>query len=176
MGMIKLDQMVRKEQRKKFFALIKIFPDKKSQNYNQEIRKLVEELSSLDRKHTNRVKKIIDKYGWPGKSLVGKQGANAAWLLVQHATHDVDFQKKCLELLKKAVAINEAERRHVAFLTDRILILQNKKQIFGTQFRRNKDNQLESFPIKDGKKIDLIRKKMGLESLSKYKKKMKAPG
>ena len=81
-----------------------------------------------------------------------------------------------MKLLKKAVKINQAEKKHVAFLTDRILVFQNKKQIFGTQFRRNKDNQLESFPIKDDKKIDLIRKKMGLESLSKYKKKMKAPG
>lgn len=174
--MTKLDQMVRKEQRKKFFALVKIFPDKKSQNYKKEINKLVKELSSLDQKHTNKVKKIIDKYGWPGKSLVGKRGATATWLLVQHATHDVDFQKKCLGLLKKAVEINEVERRHVAFLTDRILILQKKKQIFGTQFRRNKDNQLESFPIKDVKEIDFVRKKMGLESLSKYKKKMKALG
>ena len=176
MEMLKRDQRIRREQQKKFFALNKMFPDKKSQNYKKEISKLVKELSSLDRKHTNRVKKIIDKYGWPGKSLVGKQGAHGAWLLVQHATHDIDFQKKCLGLLKKAVGINESERKHTAFLTDRILILQNKKQIFGTQFRRNKDNQLESFPIKDAKKIDLIRKKMGLESLSRYRKKMKAPG
>ena len=174
--MIKRDQLVRKEQRKKFLGLSKMFPDKKSQIYKQEISKLVEELSSLDRKNTDRVKKIIDKYGWPGKSLGGKRGADGTWVLVQHATHDVNFQKNCLELIKKAVEINQAERRHIAFLTDRILILQNKKQIFGTQFRRNKDNQLESFPIKDAKKIDLIRKKMGLESLSRYRKKMKAPG
>ncbi|MFH1170735.1 MAG: DUF6624 domain-containing protein [Candidatus Vogelbacteria bacterium] len=173
MEMLKRDQRIRREQQKKFFALNKMFPDKKSQNYKKEIGKLVKELTSLDRKHTNKVKKIIDKYGWPGKSLVGKQGAHGAWLLVQHATHDVDFQKNCLKLLKKAVKINQAERKHIAFLTDRILILQKKKQIFGTQFRRNKDNQLESFPIKDEGKIDLMREKMGLESLSKYKKKMK---
>src|SRR3989344_6558530 len=117
MGMIRLDQLVRKNQRKKFFAVIKIFPDKKNQNYKKEISKLVKELSSLDQKHTNKVKKIIDKYGWPGKSLVGKQGAHGTWLLVQHATHDIDFQKNCLGLLKKAVGINEAERKHIAFLT-----------------------------------------------------------
>ena len=93
MKMIKRDQQIRREQQKKFFALIKMFPDKKSQIYKKEIGKLVKELTSLDQKHTNRVRKIIDKYGWPGKSLVGKQGAHGAWLLVQHATHDVDFQK-----------------------------------------------------------------------------------
>lgn len=45
-------------------------------------------VQALDRRHTARMQEIVAKFGWPGKSLVGRDGAKAAWLLVQHADHD----------------------------------------------------------------------------------------
>src|SRR5207253_6916710 len=39
-------------------------------------------IRQIDKKNIARMKEIVDKYGWPGKSLVGADGANAAWLLV----------------------------------------------------------------------------------------------
>jgi hypothetical protein len=53
-------------------------------------------LADIDRRNTARLKRIIEKHGWPGKSLVGEDGAHAAWLLVQHADKDRGFQKQCL--------------------------------------------------------------------------------
>ncbi len=58
-------------------------------------------MSAIDRKNTARMKEILDKHGWPGKRLVGDDGAHAAWLLVQHADLDREFQKRCLKLLGK---------------------------------------------------------------------------
>ena len=55
-------------------------------------------LSAIDDKNRTRLKEIVDQYGWPGKSMVGKDGAQAAWLLAQHADADHAFQKKCLAL------------------------------------------------------------------------------
>src|SRR3989338_703283 len=57
--------------------------------------------ANVDMKNTEKLKKIINKYGWPGKSLVGEKAADAAWLIAQHADHDVKFQEKCLCLIKK---------------------------------------------------------------------------
>jgi hypothetical protein len=51
-------------------------------------------------KNTARLKEVVAKHGWPGKSLVGEDGAFAAWLLVQHADADAAFQKQRLELMK----------------------------------------------------------------------------
>jgi hypothetical protein len=31
---------------------------------------------------------ILDTYGWPGKRLVGDDGAEAAWMLALHAMPD----------------------------------------------------------------------------------------
>src|SRR5262245_16811487 len=61
----------------------------------------------IDEANTARMKEIVEKYGWPGKSIVGADGAFAAWLLVQHADADPDFQAYCLELMKEAFESNE---------------------------------------------------------------------
>src|SRR5574341_1145007 len=63
----------------------------------------------IDQRNTERMKKIITQYGWPGEKLVGQLGAQAAWLLVQHADHDRDFQKKCHRLLEAAVKSSDAQ-------------------------------------------------------------------
>jgi len=162
--MVKLDQRVRKEQ----WQTYKKLSDKK------ETSKLIRELNDLDRKHTNRMKKIISKFGWPGKSSVGEHGANAAWLLVQHSDNDLKFQIRCLKLLKEALKKEDVDPKHVAYLTDRILVHQDKKQIFGTQFVSDKSGAYGPFPIINLENLEKRRQKMGLEPFSEYKKKMNA--
>lgn len=66
--------------------------------------------------HGRRLKEIIKHYGWLGISAVGLEGVSAMWLLVQHQDHDVDFQKKCLSLLDKAVQNDESPMIHYAYL------------------------------------------------------------
>src|SRR5579884_821898 len=129
------------------------------------LRKMV----AVDRKNTARMKEILAKHGWPGKSLVGDDGANAAWLLVQHADKDRDFQKRCLKLLARAVKAGEASAGQHAYLTDRVLVGENKKQLYGTQFR-TVDGKLEPYPIEDEKNVDRRRKEVGLSSLAEYRK------
>src|SRR5437868_14544604 len=48
----------------------------------------IKKFDEVDRKNTARLKEIVDRHGWPGKTLVGDDGARAAWLLVQHADKD----------------------------------------------------------------------------------------
>jgi hypothetical protein len=57
----------------------------------------ITEMQAVDAKHTARMKEIVTKYGWPGRSLVGDDGAHAAWLLVQHA--EASFMAECLPLM-----------------------------------------------------------------------------
>src|SRR5713101_5335762 len=68
-----------------------------------EIKKLdlpeVKKLNEIDRRNTARMKEIVNQHGWPGNALVGTDGANAAWLLVQHADQDAGLQKQCLALM-----------------------------------------------------------------------------
>jgi len=126
-------------------------------------------LKKLDRENTGRMKEIVKQFGWPGKSLVGTDGTNAAWLLVQHADHDAAFQKQCLELLRAAVKKGEATGQQLAYLTDRVLTGEKKKQVYGTQFRFV-DGKLQPYPIEDEANVDKRRKEVGLSSLADYLK------
>jgi hypothetical protein len=125
----------------------------------------------IDGKNIARMKEIIAKHGWPGKSLVGNDGTSAAWLLVQHADRDLAFQKRCLTLLERAVKAQEASARDLAYLTDRVLVAEKKKQVYGTQFREV-DGNLEPEPIEDEKNVDLRRKEVGLPNMAEYRKRM----
>ncbi len=123
----------------------------------------------VNARNTARMREIVQEYGWPGYSVVGGAGADAAWLLVQHANSDLAFQKQCLELLKQAAETFEARMVNVAYLTDRVLINEGEKQVYGTQLER-KDGEFVPLPIEDEANVDKRRREAGLPSLEEYKK------
>lgn len=121
--------------------LIKDFPTfvpfetlEKDPEYHEKLKQRLDAVSKeVGDRNTKRMKEIVREYGWPGKSMVGGDGAGAAWLLVQHADGDRAFQKDCLDLLKRSAEAGEASWRHVAYLTDRVLVGEGNKQRYGTQ-------------------------------------------
>jgi hypothetical protein len=123
--------------------------------------------ADVDRENTERMKEILKRHGWPGKSLVGEDGALAAWLLVQHADHDRPFQKRCLGLLKEAVKRGEATGRQLAYLTDRICVAGKRPQVYGTQLVAVA-GKFEPAPIEDKANVDRRRKAVGLPPLAEY--------
>ncbi len=125
------------------------------------------------REHAKRMRKIIQRFGWTGKSLVGRKAADRAWLIVQHSDHDLKFQKWALRILREAVRKGEVEKRQLAYLTDRVLVNSGQPQIFGTQFYLDLDGSFKPRPIKDTKLLDQRRKKYGLEPFAGYLKTMK---
>ena len=125
-------------------------------------------MSVVDDAHRRRLDAIINQHGWPGKTLVGPDGANAAWLIAQHADLDRAFQKKCLEKME-ALPQGEVEPRFIAYLTDRILVGEHKPQRFGTQM----DGQFKPQPIEDEANVDKRRAEMGLNPLAVYLKEAK---
>lgn len=125
----------------------------------------------VDRDNAAWMRQVIATRGWPGRSLVLKDGAKAAWLLVQHADGDLPLQKQALELLADAVAKGEAEAADLAYLTDRVLVAEAKPQRYGTQFHMV-DGKLVPQPIENQANVDLLRAFAGLPSLAEYKKVM----
>lgn len=126
---------------------------------------------TVDRRNTERLKTIVDKIGWPSISKVGNEGSSNAWLLVQHADHDPEFQKRCLELMKSEPE-GEISKHDIAYLEDWIAIRDGRCQIYGTHFSINFDGQLEPLPIEDPDNVDKRREEMGLETLSAHQKRM----
>lgn len=123
-----------------------------------------------DKKRIRELKKLIQQHGWPTVSLVGKKASTNAWLLVQHADHDLKFQKYILNLLEEIDKANrnDIDRANIAYLKDRILMAEKKKQLFGTQFRFDKQGRLSLYPIKNLKGIGSLRKAYKLPPLKEF--------
>jgi hypothetical protein len=113
------------------------------------------------------LKGVVAAHGWPGASLVGTDGAHAAWLLAQHADGDPAFQRQCLDLLATAVEAGEATQRELAYLTDRVLLAEGKPQVYGTQVTR-RDGQVVPLDVRDPDDLDERRASAGLEPFAEY--------
>jgi hypothetical protein len=136
---------------------------------SKELAALWKEQAEIDNRLLKRLEEIIKLYGWPAKSLVGAEASLAAFLIIQHA--DYEYQKKYFPLIKEAMEKGEIERGHVALLEDRILMREGKKQIYGSQLRRNeKTGKYEMWPVEDEQNLDKRRLSVGLEPIAEYLK------
>jgi len=132
---------------------------------------LLMRMAEADAQNTMWLDEVIQQQGWPTKSLVGEDGAQAAFLIVQHSPAP-QFQKKCLDLLERAVKQNEADIINLVYLTDRIRTFEGKPQVYGTQGQTNADGLIIPFPIEDEEHVDERRKAIGLEPIAEYFKNM----
>lgn len=90
------------------------------------------ELWTLVDEHDARLKEIIDRQGWPGRSLAGEDGADAAWVIAQHADRHHEWRRAWLPLLQGAAKDGEADARHFARLADRVALVDRGTQLYGT--------------------------------------------
>lgn len=120
-----------------------------------------------DRERTERLTEIIDEFGWPTRSLVGTDGATAAWVIAQHSDQDVEFQERALDLMREAVADDEADSTELAYLEDRVATNRGEPQIYGTQIGCV-DGEAVPGPIADEANVDERRADAGLQPLDEY--------
>ena len=137
-------------------------------NSEGESPELLEEESRIDWRNTAQLRQILDEFGWPTQSMVGKDGARAAWLLAMHADHDTKFQRRCLDLMRAALKHDEVSALHVAYLTDRVRTRERKPQVYGTQSGVI-DGVRMYFPIEDLEHVDERRAEVGLPPLGEYR-------
>jgi hypothetical protein len=124
------------------------------------------DMEAVHRRNAARLAEIIDEFGWPGSSLVGKDGAEAAWLVAQHAIGEPAFQRRCLALLQAALEAGEAPPYQAAYLEDRIRVFEGRKQLYGTQIDYGPDGAPCPYPIEDLDSVDERRRDVGLEPLA----------
>ncbi len=130
-------------------------------NSDQVQRQRLELLGRLRR----RLVQILDTHGWPGKSLVGDDGAEAAWLLALHTMPDPEVLRRCLTLMRDAAAAGEAEPWQVAFLVDRVSLVERNVQVYGTTICRRADGSFGPPLLEDPDRVDARRRAVGLPPL-----------
>jgi len=137
-------------------------------NGGPQLDSLYQQMKLHDTQNEARVKAIIAQYGWPGPSLVGRAGSSTVFLVLQHA--NLATIQEYLPLIRQATAKGELGKGELALMEDRVLIFQNKPQVYGSQVRSNTAGKMEFFPIADEAHVDERRATMDLGPLAEYAK------
>ncbi|MBP7500948.1 MAG: hypothetical protein KA796_13960 [Chryseobacterium sp.] len=116
------------------------------------------------------IEKIISKYGYPGKTLVGEPENNTAFFVIQHSNKI----PKYLPLIKREAEKGEIKFILYAMMLDRYLMEKGEEQIYGTQGYGffSKDKSVDFiWPIKNPEKVNELRKKAGFkQTVEEYAK------
>lgn len=134
---------------------------------SDEVKQLWAKIYHTDSLNLSVVSKILDERGWLGPKTVGKRGASAIFLVIQHA--DLATQLKYLPLMREAVKSKQARGSSLALLEDRVAIRQGRKQIYGSQISRDTSSG-EYFvsPIQNPEEVNQRRAEVGLPPLEIY--------
>jgi hypothetical protein len=123
------------------------------------------EMEAVHRTNAARLRAIVAELeGWPGRSIVGDDGASAAWLIAQHAIGEPDTMRAMLPLLEAAVAGGEADASELACLVDRVRLLEGRPQLYGTQTDWDPTGRwmVPAGSIEDPDRVDERRQAVGL--------------
>ena len=123
---------------------------------------------AADQARTERLREIVARHGWPTRSMVGRDGATAAWAITQHSDLDPGFQQEMLELIREAAAVGEASLGDVAYLTDRVAAGAGRPQTYGTQMGCGADGKPQLAPLAEPDRVDQLRAEAGLPTLQEY--------
>jgi hypothetical protein len=123
---------------------------------------------TADSVNTEWFAEVVAARGWPGRSLVGNDGADAAARLVRYAERYTSLQARVLPLLERAYRAGEATGQQVALLTDQLATARRQPQVYGTQARLERGLRVVYLPIADSANVDARRAALGLPPLAAY--------
>lgn len=128
---------------------------------------------AIDRANTADLKALLKIHHWFTISEFGEVADNNAWLLVQHADLDPDFQREVLRILEPLVATGETRPSNFAYLFDRVAaswsdLSKQVPQRYGTQGMCKGPGVWEPIPLEDPENLDRRRASVGLGPEAEY--------
>ena len=156
-AMFATDQSLRQE-------MVKL--EKERGRNSPEAQEAMKKQREIDEKNIARLEEIIAQHGWPGITKFGGKAASAAFLILQHS--DLPYQQKYLPLAREAAAKGELKGSSLALLEDRVRLREGKKQLYGSQVKRNAMDEWGPEPLEDEENVDALRASVGLMPLADY--------
>ena len=130
---------------------------------------IAEMKENISSNNFEEMQNMLNNYGWPKYSVVGKLAADAPLLVINHHESD-EIRKEYLEVIKENCLLGEGSCMEYAKIQDRILVNSGESQIYGMQFHYDNERKLVPFPIVDPEFVDQRRLEIGLEPLKDYLK------
>ena len=123
-------------------------------------------MARVHRRNARRLRRIIEEVGWPCSNLVGSDGAEAAWLILQHAISEPGLLRRALPLLTTAAREGRADPTHAAMLEDRIRFFEGRPQRYGTQTDWDAEGNLSPGEVENPRNLAERRHAVGLPPLA----------
>ena len=126
---------------------------------------------TIDQVNRERLKEIINEFGFPTTRLVGKDAMEGVFLIVQHSDMDKEWQKEQLPNIRRAVDKGDMDGQSYAYLYDRIKVNGGEKQLYGTQFIDVDpvNGTVELAETEDPENLDRRRMEVGMMPIEMYK-------
>jgi hypothetical protein len=113
-----------------------------------------------------RLRELLAMHGWPDESIAGKDGAEAAWLIVQHAIGEPELQRQALRMLRAFEGASRVALWHAAYLEDRIAMYEGEPQRYGTQWLDDaRDGRIRPWNLAEPERVNELRAAAGLGPL-----------
>lgn len=126
----------------------------------------VPRMEAVHIKNAARLRRLIAEHGWPAEDMAGKDGAEAAWLIAQHAIGEPEFQHQVLDLLNVCAKEKRTPTWHAAYLEDRIAFHEGRPQRFGSQWIDDpRDGHPRPWTLADPDHINELRASVGLRPM-----------
>lgn len=126
----------------------------------------------IDKANSEALKKIVAEYGWPSIKTFSKVTDYQAWIIVQHADHDLDFQEAMLRLIREEAKNKNTSLSNFAYLHDRVNFNKKNPQVYGTQGGCKGKGNWTPYDLKEPEKLDAYRKSVDLPPMEEFKKRM----
>ena len=131
-------------------------------------------MARVHARNAQHLRRAIESVGWPGADLVGPDGAEAAWLVLQHAIAEPYLLRRALPLLAAAAREGRADPTHAAMLEDRIRFFEGRPQRYGTQLDWDADGNLSPGAVEDPRRLAERRLAVGLPPLEEQAEKARS--
>ncbi len=116
-----------------------------------------------------KVRYILDTYGWPKHDIIGEQGNWTIANVLQHSSLEV--REKYIPLMQQAVKDKQLEARFLVRAEDRIATDKGELQIYGGQMKYYPETKsFNVWPVYDPENIDKRRAAIGLGPIKEFLK------
>ena len=124
-------------------------------------------LNEITRYNDSCIISLIGKYGWLSFNKIGYKGYQSFFTILLHSSASILISY--FDLVRRKYRQHEILKKDYAYYIDKYCIYKKLPQIYGSQYLYDSSsNHYIFYPIKNVKRINVLRKEMNLISIEEY--------
>jgi hypothetical protein len=126
------------------------------------------ELTKININNVNTIKDIIGEIGFPTIQLTSEKAYRTTVLVILHSG-DLELLNNSIKTMENMDA-SSIQRKDIPYMIDKSRVIQGRPQLYGTQYKIDKDGIFEFIEIENPEELEKRRALYGMESFTKYRK------